>query len=56
MKDKTLDKLDKNKASDYVDADKFIELKSRNNNYNKYHTTMIGYNIIIKFLTLNDDV
>ena len=35
FKDDTIDRLDKNNIFDYVGNNKFIELKSRNNNYNK---------------------
>ena len=41
---------------DYLGNNKFIELTSRNNNNNKYPTTMIDYNKIIKVFTLNKDV
>ena len=30
----------------YIGNNKFIEIKSRNTNYNKYPTTMIRYNKI----------
>ena len=35
---------------------KFIELKSRNNEKNKYLTTMVGYNKIMKASELEEDV
>ena len=41
FKDESLLQTPKNNVFDYVGNNKFIELKSRNNNYNKYPTTMI---------------
>ena len=56
FKDETINRLEQNNVFDYVGNNKFIELKSRNNNSNKYPTTMIGYNKIIKASKLNEDV
>ena len=56
FKDETLNRLEQNNVFDYVGNNKFIELKSRNNNYNKYPTTMIGYNKVIKASKINEDV
>ena len=33
---------------DFISENIYIELKTRNNNYNKYPTTMIGHNKLIK--------
>ena len=46
IKDDTIAGLDEKYIFDYVANNKFIELKSRNYNYNKYNTTMIAYNKI----------
>ena len=54
--DETITQLDRLNVFDYKGDNKYIELKSRNNNYNKYPTTMIGYNKIKKALELNEDV
>ena len=43
-------------AFDSVSNNKLIEFKARNNYYNKYPTTIIGYNKIIKASTLNKNV
>jgi hypothetical protein len=56
FKDDSIIRLDKNNIFDYKGDNKFIELKSRNNEYNKYPTTMIGYNKILKSLELKEDV
>ena len=50
---KTYFKDEKNRISkkiyfDYIGNKKFIELKSRDNNYSMYPTAMIGYNKIKK--------
>ena len=37
---------------DYVGSNTYIQLKSRNNNYNKFPTTMIGFIKIKKASTL----
>ena len=54
--DETITQLDRLNVFDYKGDNKYIELKSRNNNYSKYPTTMIGYNKIKKALELNEDV
>ena len=54
--DDTIIQLDRHNVFDYKGDNKYIELKSRNNNYNRYQTTMIGYNKIKKALELNEDV
>ena len=54
--DETITQLDRLNVFDYKGDNKYIELKSRNNNYNKYPTTMIGYNKIKRALELNEDV
>ena len=54
--DETITQLDRLNVFDYKGDNKYIELKSRNNSYNKYPTTMIGYNKIKKALELNEDV
>ena len=54
--DDTITKLDNYNIFDFKGDNKYIELKSRHNNYNKYETTMIGYNKILKASTLNEDV
>jgi len=56
LKDNTIYKLENSNAFDFKGDNKYIELKSRNNNYNRYQTTMIGYNKIKKALELNEDV
>ena len=56
FKHETLNRLEQNNVSDYVGNNKFIKLTSRNNNYNKYPTTMIEYYKIIKASTLNEDL
>ena len=54
--DDTIIQLDRHNVFDYKGDNKYIELKSRNSNYNRYQTTMIGYNKIKKALELNEDV
>ena len=54
--DETIQKLDKYNTFDFKGINKYIELKSRHNNLNKYPTTMIGYNKIRQASTLNEDV
>jgi hypothetical protein len=54
--DDTIIQLDKHNIFDYKGDDKYIELKSRNNSYNKYPTTMIGYNKIKKALEVDEEV
>ena len=55
FKDDSIIKLDKYNKFDYKGL-AFYELKSRNNEYNKYNTTMIGYNKIELSNQLKDDV
>ena len=53
--DDTIIKLDKNNVFDFKgDKSGYIELKSRHCIMNKYPTTMVGYNKIIKAKELND--
>ena len=54
--DETIIKLDDYNIFDFKGDNKYIELKSRNCNHNKYPTTMIGYNKIKKALELNEDI
>ena len=54
--DDSITKLNRYNTFDYKGNNKFIELKSRNNTYNKYPTTMIGYNKIMKASKLNEDI
>jgi len=54
--DESIYKLDKHNIFDFQGNNKFIELKSRNNEKNKYLTTMIGYNKIMKASELEEDV
>ena len=54
--DETINRLGKNNVFDYIGNNKYIKLKSRSNNCNKYPTTMRGYNKIIKAPTLIEDV
>ena len=54
--DDSIIQLDRFNIFDFKGDNKYIELKSRNNNYNKYPTTMIGYNKIKKSLELNEDI
>ena len=49
-------KLNRYNIFDFQGDNKFIELKSRNNEKNKYLTTMIGYNKIMKASELEEDV
>lgn len=49
-------KLNRYHPFDFQGDNKFIELKSRNNEKNKYLTTMIGYNKIMKASELEEDV
>ena len=48
--------LEQSNTFDYKGNNKFIELKSRNNELDKYPTTMVGYNKICKASTILDDV
>jgi hypothetical protein len=54
--DDTIIQLDRHNIFDYKGDNKYIELKSRNNSYNKYPTTMIGYNKIKKALEVDEEV
>ena len=54
--DDTICKLNRTNTFDFKGDNKYIELKSRNNDLNKYPTTMVGYNKILKASTLLDDV
>jgi hypothetical protein len=53
--DDTIIKLNKYNVFDFKGIS-YYELKSRNNEYNKYSSTMIGNNKIIKASQLDDDV
>ena len=46
FQDDSIYRLDKNNIFDFKGDDKYIELKSRHNNYSKYPTTMIKCNKI----------
>ena len=54
--DPTIYKLDKNNEFDFKGDNKFIELKSRRNNYKKYPTTMVGLNKFEKASKLMEEV
>ena len=56
LKDETIYKLENTNVFDFKGDNKFIELKSRNNNYDKYPTTMIGINKILRASSLNENV
>jgi hypothetical protein len=56
LKDNTLYKLENSNVFDFKGDNKYIELKSRNNNYDKYPSTMIGMNKIHKASTLTENV
>ena len=56
LKDETIYKLENSNVFDFKGDNKFIELKSRNNNYDKYPTTMIGINKILRASSLNGNV
>ena len=51
--DDSITKLNKMNCFDFIGENKFIELKSRNNNYNKYDKTMVGYNKFKKASEIN---
>ena len=51
--DDSITKLNKMNCFDFIGENKFIELKSRNNNYNKYDKTMVGYNKFQKASEIN---
>ena len=53
--DDSIYKLDKYNTFDFKGINKYIELKSRNNNLNKYPTTMIILNKIFQASTLSED-
>ena len=54
--DDSITKLNRYSTFDFKGNQKYIELKTRRVNYNKYPTTMIGYNKIMKALEINEDV
>ena len=54
--DDSIIQLDKKNIFDFKGNNKYIELKSRNCNYDKYPKTMIGYNKIKKASEINEDV
>ena len=56
LKDETIYQLENSNVFDFKGDNKFIELKSRNNNYDKYPTTMIGINKILRASSLNENV
>ena len=56
LNDNTIYKLENSNEFDFKGDNKYIELKSRRNNYLKYPTTMIGYNKIKKASTLDEYV
>ena len=56
LNDNTIYKLENSNVFDFKGDNKLIELKSRNNNYSKYPTTMIGLNKIKKASTLQEYV
>ena len=56
LKDETIYKLENSNVFDFKGDNKFIELKSRNNNYDKYPTTMIGINKVLRASSLNENV
>ena len=49
-----VNKTDDNHPMDYIDTNTYFEIKSRNNNYKKYPTTMIGKNKV-DFANKNPD-
>ena len=54
--DDSIQKLNKYNTFDFKGDNKFIELKSRNNELNQYPTTMIGFNKINKASLILEDV
>ena len=52
--DESITKLNKVNCFDFIGNNKFIELKSRSINYNKYDKTMIGLNKLQKASEIND--
>ena len=56
LNDETIYKLDYNNEFDFKGDNKYIELKSRRNNYKKYPTTMVGLNKFDKAKTLLEEV
>ena len=54
--DDSIYKLDKNNEFDFKGDNKYIEIKSRRNNYKKYPTTMVGLNKFNKASTLLEEV
>ena len=56
LKDNTIYKLENCNEFDFKGDNKYIELKSRRNKYNKFSSTMIGLNKIEKASTLDEYV
>ena len=56
LKDNTIYKLENFNEFDFKGDNKYIELKSRRNKYNKFSSTMIGLNKIEKASTLDEYV
>ena len=56
LNDDTICKLDNKNIFDFKGDNKYIELKSRNNNYSKYPTTLVGKNKVDKASILNEEV
>ena len=56
LNDDSIYKLDKYHSFDFKGNNSYIELKSRHNRYNKYPSTMIGLNKIMKASTLDEYV
>ena len=54
--DDSIHKLNQNNEFDFKGDNKYIELKSRRNIYNKYSTTMIGLNKFDRALTLSEEI
>ena len=53
--DNTIYKLENSNEFDFKGDNKYIELKSRNNNYLKYPTTMVGQNKVDKASIINEN-
>jgi hypothetical protein len=56
LNDNTIYKLENSNEFDFKGDNKYIELKSRRNKYNKFSSTMVGLNKIQKASTLNEYV
>ena len=56
LNDNTIYKLENSNEFDFKGDNKYIELKSRRNLYNKFSSTMVGLNKIQKASTLNEYV